>query len=130
MDPNLFHVEWPQLMEVLAAIVVLAFVTERALALMFEHQLYTEYLAKFQLKELISFSLAFAICWYWHFDIVSVLLRGEQMSLLGEAVTAGVIAGGSKASLKLFRDVLGVRSSAEAARLKKEDKLPLAEQTQ
>lgn len=38
MDPNLFHLDWDRTIEVLAAIVVLSFFVERALALLFEHK--------------------------------------------------------------------------------------------
>ncbi len=37
MDPNLFHIDWDRLFEVLLAIIVLAFFLERAPALLFEH---------------------------------------------------------------------------------------------
>jgi hypothetical protein len=40
-----------------------------------------------------------------------IVLAGKTTPL-GEVITAGVIAGGSKASIKLFRDVLGFQSSA------------------
>jgi hypothetical protein len=103
-------------MEVLAAVVVLSFVVERALAIIFESEFYVKYLSSFEIKEVVAFALSFYICWHWQFDIVSVLLRGETMSVLGEAITGAVIAGGSKASLKLFRDVIGIQSSAEKER--------------
>lgn len=116
MDPNLFHVDWEQLIEALAAVVVLSFVVERALALVFEHRLYVNRLDDMGLKEPIAFALALVICVRWDFDIVSVLLRGETTTLLGQAITAAVIAGGSKASIKLFHDVLGVRSRTATAK--------------
>ena len=39
MDPNLFHLDWERVGEVLTAIVVLSFVLERALAVPFESRL-------------------------------------------------------------------------------------------
>jgi hypothetical protein len=110
MDPNLFAVDWQQTGEVLTTIVVLAFVVERALALIFESQWYLDALGDKHLKELITFTLSLIICTVWRLDAVSIILHGEKMTILGEAVSAAVISGGSKASLKLFRDVMGVEN--------------------
>lgn len=115
MDPNLFRVDWEQIIEVLAAVIVMAFVVERALALLFEHRLFVRAFENKGYKELIAFGLALLICTRWDFDIVSVVLSAETTSLLGQAITAGVVAGGSKASLKLFRDVLKVRREIESS---------------
>jgi len=53
---------------------------------------------------------------------VSVILHGDHMTLFGELLTAGVVAGGSKASLKLFRDVMGVENEqAQIARQQRTD---------
>lgn len=116
MDPNLFRIDWPQLLEVLAALVVLSFVVERVLALIFEHRLYVKILDEKGLKEPIAFVVALVVCVNWDFDVVSVLLTAESTSLIGQIITAGVIAGGSKASVKLFHDVMNVRSAALTAK--------------
>ena len=113
MDPNLFHLDWDRTIEVLATIVVLSFFVERALALVFEHKWFV---AKFRdrgLKEPITFLVAAYLCRRWNFDAVSVVVLSDSVSLPGMLLTAAVIAGGSKASVKLFHDVLGVRSTAE-----------------
>lgn len=113
MDPNLFHIDWPQLLEVLAALVVLSFVVERGLSLIFEHKYFVKRLSSVGIKEPIAFAAALLICNRWDFDVVSVLMRSETTSFLGQIITAAVVAGGSKASIKLFQDVLGVKSTAE-----------------
>ena len=64
------------------------------------------------LKEFIAFAVAFVICWRWDFDAVSMIVLTDETTRVGEAVTAAVIAGGSKGSIKLFRDWLKFRSSA------------------
>jgi hypothetical protein len=119
IDPNLFHLDWERLFEVLAAIVVLAFVLERGLALIFEHRLYMDHVQGKGLKEFIAFAAALLVCWAWKFDTLSMILLREQTTLLGEAITAGVIAGGSKRAVTLFCDLLDIKSShfkqAEAA---------------
>jgi hypothetical protein len=109
-DPNLFRVDWEQTGEVLAMIVVLAFLVERALAVVFESKIYIETVGKAPLKELITFVVCFMICYIWSFDALSVVLHGDKLTLIGRAVTALVIAGGSKASLKLFRDIMGIEN--------------------
>ena len=123
MDPNLFYVDWEQLSEVLIAIIVLSFFVERALALVFEHRLFVARFSEKGLKEPIAFLTAFMICRNWDFDALSTIILAEQTQLLGQAVTAGVIAGGSKASIKLFHDLMGVKSTAKKeAEVAKEEK--------
>jgi len=118
MDPNLFAIDWQQTGEVLTTIVVLSFLVERALALVFESQWYIDALAKRHVKELITFVLSLVICIVWKVDALSIILHGEKMTFFGEAVSAAVISGGSKASLKLFRDVMGIENGqARDARL-------------
>lgn len=115
MDPNLFHVDLERLFEVLMAVVVLSFFIERALSLVFGHRLYVSLEERgFKGgKELIAFAVSVAACYYWEFDAISVLLVRDENSRLGYLLTAGVIAGGSKASVKLFYDVMGVKTQAE-----------------
>jgi len=115
MDPNLFRIDWDRLAEVLAVVIVLAFLLERALALIFEHRLFVEGFDQKGLKEPIAFLVALLVCWRWDFDAVSSILLTEKTTVLGKVITAGVIAGGSKASVKLFRDIMGAKSRAYAA---------------
>jgi hypothetical protein len=112
MDPNLFHLDWDRTFEALAGIVVLAFVMERALALFFENRRLVRRLEGRGIKELVAFVVALVVCVRWQFDAVSIIVLADRTTVLGEAITAAVIAGGSKASVKLFRDALMFRSSA------------------
>ena len=112
MDPNLFHLDWERVGEVLTAIVVLAFVLERALALVFEHRWFVKRLDQSGLKEVIALVVCAGVCLYWNFDSLSMIFLTDKTTRVGELLTGAVIAGGSKASLKLFHDVLDVRSSA------------------
>ncbi len=111
MDPNSFAINWEQTGEVLTTIVVVAFLVERALALIFESKWYINTLADKNVKELITFIVCLVICVYWKIDALSVILHGDKVNPLGMAISAGVIAGGSKASLKLFRDVMQIEST-------------------
>ena len=118
MDPNLFHLDWERLAEVLMAIIVFAFFVERALSLVFENRVYIKYFNEKGLKAPIAFLLALVICRALHFDALSMIVLTAKTSLLGEVVTAAVIAGGSKASIKLFHDLMKVKSDAEKNRPK------------
>lgn len=111
-DPNLFHLNWERTGEVVAAIVILSFILERALSLLFEHRWFVRRWKERGLKEPIAFLAALGVCWYWKFDAVSMIILADRMTFPGYAVTAGVIAGGSKASVMLFRDILNFKSTA------------------
>lgn len=109
MDPNLFHLDWERTGEVLIAIVILSFILERALALLVENR---HFIARFDgrgVKEILALAASFVVCLQWDFDAVSMIILAEKTSLLGKLVTAAVIAGGSKASIKLFHDVMGMK---------------------
>ena len=111
-DPNLFHIDWDRTFEVLSAIAIVAIMVERGLSLVFENRLFVARLKGSGLKELIAFGVSAYVCWQWHFDALSTILLTDHTSHLGELITAAVVAGGSKGSVKLFRDFLGVRSNA------------------
>jgi len=147
MDPNLFHIDWERTIEALAGIIILSFLIERACALLFESRwwivkfedprvstfpaqqnsgarpkLLTAH--KYPLKETIGFILALVVCYFWSFDAISIILLSEKTGIPGIIITAFVIAGGSKASIKLFHDILNIRSNANAERkiLRDQDK--------
>jgi hypothetical protein len=133
MDPNLFHLDMERAGEVLIAIVLLSFFIERALAVLFESRPFIDrteegkFVVKMEniqpgdknhdkilkqkkkkgLKESISFIVSVAVCWALHFA------SGDETTVLGYIVTGAIVAGGSKASIKLFKDWMGFRSSAE-----------------
>jgi hypothetical protein len=116
MDPNLFHVDGERLMEVLFTIVVLSFFVERALSLLFESRFFINRFAGKSMKEMIAFGVSAVVCYFWQFDALSVLLVQDKMTVFGEIITGAVIAGGTKGSVKLFQELLGVASNAEKVR--------------
>lgn len=122
MDPNLFHIEWERLFEVLVAIVVLSFFVERALAPLFESNFYINRLQGKSLKEIIAFVVGALVCWFWDFDAFSVIFLKETVTVPGTVLTGAIVAGGSKASIRLFRDALRFKSGAEDIRLKAKQK--------
>jgi hypothetical protein len=81
-------------------------------------------LKSWPIKEVLAFLLAALITLFFQFDAVAIILLHPQVSWQGALLTAAVIAGGSKASIKLFHDLLGVRSSAYRATKKPKDDTP------
>lgn len=112
MDPSLFHLDWDRLGEVLSTVVVLSILLERALAIVFEHRQFIPWLDKNGMKMPIAFVTSLIVCVFWKFDALSMIVLRDSTHPLGYVITAAVIAGGSKGSVKLFRDVLGWRSKA------------------
>ena len=116
MDAAFTRIDFDVLVEVLIVIIVLAFLIERALSLVFEYRLFVNPLSDLGLKEPIAFVVSFAVVRYWNFDALSAIFQSDRASVWGFVITGAIIAGGSKASIKLFQDLLKVRSSAEEAR--------------
>lgn len=116
MDPNLFHLDWERVFEALVAIIVLSFLIERALSPLFESKPFVVYLDKPGVKEIIALVLCIAGCLWWQFDVISMIVLRESTTIPGAVVTGAVIAGGSKASIKLFHDILNIKSSTYARR--------------
>lgn len=120
IDPNLFALNWETVFEVLITIVILSFIVERSLALLFESSWFIEFdkqrkeNGKGNFKPLIAFVVAAVGCILWQFDALSIILLRENVTILGSILTGAVVAGGSKASIKLFHDVLDVKSNAYA----------------
>lgn len=102
---------WDQVLRTLTLIVLIAFFLERALSLVFENRLFVQRWENKGVKEPIAYVLAIVICATFGFDALSALL-GRTSTVVGYLITAGVIAGGSKAAVKLFRDVLDLKSTA------------------
>ncbi len=122
MEQNLFNIDWFRLLEVLAGIVILSFLLERALSLLFESRFFIKRFREKGLKELIAFVLCAAVCMVWHFDAISLIFISEGTNIFGEIITGAIIAGGSKASIVLFRNVMGIMSNAERLRMAQKKK--------
>lgn len=140
MDPNLFHLIYERLIEVLIGIVFLSLLIERALAILFESRWFIEKTEsgdvvkelrklnqdkdpsenqlkqkkKKGLKESIAFIVSVAVCWTIHFDAITIgFASNDTTTIYGYFLTGAIIAGGSKGSIKLFRDWMGFMSSAQ-----------------
>lgn len=123
MEPETTLMDWNRLFEVLVTLIVLAFFVERALSLLFEWRHFVSRFAAAGLKEPLAFVLALLVTWQWKFDALGVVMDDPAPSFIGQLITAAVIAGGSKASIKLFKDIAGVGNTVAAAReeLRRED---------
>jgi hypothetical protein len=146
MDPNYFHLDYAKLVEILLTIIVLSFLVERALALLFESRFFI-YLTesgnvvikmkeergetiddatrkklekrkkKSLVKETIALIVSIIACYLCRFDAFTILfVTSEKMTVVGYILTGAIIAGGSKASIALFKNVMDVMSSGEEAR--------------
>ena len=128
MDPNLFALNWDVVFEVVVTIVLLAFILERALAVLFESRWFKqiekgrETKDKGTFKPLIAFVVAAAGCVLWEFDALSIILLRDKVTILGAVITGAVVAGGSKGALTLFRNILKVREEAASAKPAEGDK--------
>ena len=119
MDPNLFHINYERLMEVLITIVIFSFFVERALSVLFESGIFIKKTkGKKGVKETIAIIVSIAVCWSWEFDALTIfLVSNDHMTYGGIIITGAIVAGGSKASIALFRDVMGFMSNAEKKRI-------------
>ena len=138
IDPRLFHLDMELTLEVFLGIVLLSLFIERALSLIFESRPFIDstedgntiiklknldseskeakkYLSqkkKSGLKEIISFVVSLIVVWLIHFDAITIVFASsEETKIYGYIITALIIAGGSKGSLKLFADGFGALSS-------------------
>jgi hypothetical protein len=113
MEPMLFRLEWDVTLEVLFTVSGLAFFSERALSLLFEHRRYETRFGGRGPSELIAYAVSVLIVWYCEFDALAILMQHEANAWPGYLITGAMVAGGSKASINLFHDLLDVRSTYE-----------------
>ena len=112
MDPSLFGLNADVVGQALGAIVLLSLIVERALAPVFEWRPVLDNIKGKDLKEPIAIAVSVAAVWYVKFDALAVIFSQESNSWIGYGVTGLVVAGGSKGSIKLFREYMGWKSSA------------------
>jgi hypothetical protein len=111
MDPALFRIDWDVLAELLVTIIVLAFFIERALSLLFEYRYFVLRFDKKGAKEPIALIVSIAIVAWLEFDSLAILFRLDAPTWWGYLITAAIVAGGSKASIALFQNVMNAKST-------------------
>ena len=113
MDPLTFGMNGDVVVEVLGTIVLLSLLIERFLSPFFEWRIVLDKIKEKGLKEPIAFALSFFIIYTYEFDAMAIIFTQDKNSIIGFLITAGVVAGGSKGAVKLFRDYLGWKSVAQ-----------------
>lgn len=84
--------------------VVVAIVVERSLSVIFGYKYYSQFLGGKGLKVPITLAVCYAICTGYPFDAVAIMFSNGP-TLLGELITAGFLAGGSKKIAETFGDI-------------------------
>lgn len=113
MDPLLFSINADVVVEVLATVILLSLIIERALSIVFEWRPVLDKIKEKGVKEPVAFIVTLVVVMSYKFDSLAIIFSNESNSYMGYIITAGVIAGGSKGSIKLFRDWLGWKSNAQ-----------------
>jgi hypothetical protein len=119
--------EFTAFTQALLKLMFASFFVERSLSLFFETKWFIVYSKNSpNIRTVIAFSYSFSFVLATQLNLIKYLgyeLPQEPSGLFDWVcvsfiyfVTAGFVAGGSKASLKLFRDVMEIRSSYEASR--------------
>jgi hypothetical protein len=143
LTPDLFHIDYGRLLETLVSIVVFSFFVERVLAVVFESSIFIDWSEaqpakrvkikgtsgetkeievpakpkKKGIREMITIIVSICFCLLIKFDAITIILQSSnKMSIWGMAFTGFIIAGGSKASIALFQNLMGVMSTAEKMR--------------
>jgi hypothetical protein len=122
MEANFYPLDWERIGEVLAAIVIMAFLLERALSVLFESNCFVKYMQGKNWKELIAVVVCVGVCLKWNFDALSMIFLQEKTTLLGMVITGAIVAGGSKGSIRLFKEAMGIMSEAEYYRIQAKEK--------
>lgn len=120
IDPMFFTVNWELVLEAVGTVVLISFIVERSLAVFFESRWYIEKSKSSsspmrKIKEPTAYLISLLVCLAFGFNMMAVVFpnsEGFPAEAMGFLLTAGVIAGGSKGSIRLFRDLLGFQSNA------------------
>ena len=112
-----FTMDYDKLAQVVAALLFLAFVVERSLAIVFEHPLYERIHGK-GLKPVLCIVVAFIICKSVGFDMLAATFHQEEVSKFGYLMTSMVIAGGTKGVMKFTHDVLKIPNYTDQVAMK------------
>jgi hypothetical protein len=122
MQPDFFEADYTQLTEAIFVVILLSFIIERVLSVIFEHELYKKYLDGKGLSAAIAVVLSFFVCRQFHFDLPAIMFKTPETSFLGILLTAMLISGGSKGTMQLmnfFIEALKLRASAFQAQNEK-----------
>lgn len=103
--------------KILWFITALAFMIERALAVVFEHRWWLKIREKFHLKgikEVIAVLVAYGVCSWAQFDALAIMFGKNDSTTVTLLLTAMIIAGGSKGSVRLMQGYLDIKRRLDA----------------
>ena len=108
---------WDSVFDALIKVVVLAFLIERALAVIFDMEKLEPILKDWDLKPIVAIIVSIVACFGLQLDALSPLRAdttstATDLGRIGYFLTGLVVAGGSAGAVKLFQDVLGFRRSS------------------
>jgi len=116
--------DYGALQESFVFLLVLAFFIERSLAVVFELGLWQGTLDRPGVKEGVAVVVSSAVCKWAHFDAYATLF-GQESVFLSQALTALLVAGGSKGAMKLMQEVLGVRKDIITGNIERYKRFPV-----
>ncbi|MCF6360059.1 MAG: hypothetical protein L3J29_04775 [Cyclobacteriaceae bacterium] len=71
------------------------------------------------MKEGIALAVSIGVACYYQLDIIKDIYGSpNHYKWIGYVITGGIIAGGTKGSVKLFRDVFNIMSTAQREKMK------------
>lgn len=100
----------------LLTLVILAFLIERGLAIVFDHPWFEKFLEGKGFKPIMAFSVSYFICWYYDFDVIAALMEPGAITTPGLIITAAIVAGGSAAAMQLVQNIWGLNKESKVAR--------------
>jgi len=118
INPSEIAVPWDNAGEALLLVAIIAAIVERSLSLIYESSWYIRYqenlnmLGRSNKKAGIAFALSTIVAYLYQIDILAIITSKSEVSAVGIILTGSLIAGGSKASVALFRDFLDIKSSS------------------
>ncbi len=105
------------LLHTLFLVPVLAFLVERVLAIIFESPIFIKWYEDRKLqsgssvKPVVATILSVAVTLHCEIDLLMAIKQESVGNWFGYLMTGLLVSSGSKASIKLFRDVLNLRST-------------------
>jgi hypothetical protein len=77
------------------------------------------------LKEFIALAVSITVACYYQLDIIKDIYGdpARDCNWVGYIITGGIIAGGTKGSIKLFRDVFNIMSTAQRDKMKLKEQI-------
>jgi len=116
MTPDIMTTaQWDAVTHALIKVVILSFLIERALAVIFDMERFEPVLNVKDAKAPIAIAVSIAACVTLGIDAIGPLRGRDALTdfrFLGEVLTGLVVAGGSAGAVKLFQDVLGFRRTS------------------